>query len=77
MDIKEFVMKEVANAFGVEKDTLTLETSLLEDLKGKSVNYFPLMNALEEEYDLELDYQPFRSQCITIGDIVNMVEEEA
>lgn len=77
MEIKEFVLEAVAKAFGVDVSSLDETTNFLKDLNAKSVNYFPLMNELEEEYDLELQYQEFRTNCPTIGDVIKMVEEEA
>ena len=77
MTINDFVFKVVAQAFGKEISELNAETRLLEDLDAKSVNYFPFMNALEEEYDLDLEYQTVRTECKTVGDIVSMVEREA
>ena len=76
MEVKEFVFEVVAKAFGKDISELSEETRLLEDLDAKSVNYFPFMNALEEEYDLDLEYQTVRTQCRTIADIISMVEKE-
>lgn len=76
MSVTDKVLETVAKAFGTDASALTLETSLLDDLRATSVNYFPIMSELEEEYDLDLQYQTFRSQCRTIGDIVRMVEAE-
>lgn len=76
MSVKEFVFDAVAKAFNVDVNELTEETNLLEDLKAKSVNYFPIMNALDEEYDLDIQYQAFRSNQKTIGDIIKYVESE-
>lgn len=77
MDIRTKVFQTVADAFGKSPEELKDDTRLIEDLDAKSVNYFPIMNALEEEYDLELQYQTFRSKCPTIKDIIKLVEEEA
>lgn len=75
METEEKVLEIVAKAFGKAPGELNKDTRLIEDLDAKSVNYFPIMNALEEEYDLELQYQSFRSQCPTIGDIIRLAEE--
>ncbi len=76
MSTKEFVMSTVAKAFGKDVSELSEDTNLLEDLDAKSTNYFPIMNALEEKYDLDIQYQAFRTNQRTIGDIIEMVESE-
>lgn len=76
MSVKEFVYETVAKAFGKTTDEINDGLNLLEDLQAKSVNYFPIMNALEEEYDLDLQYQTFRDECRSVGQIVEMVEAE-
>jgi acyl carrier protein len=75
--IHDTVFDIVAQAFGRPVAELTGSLNLLTDLDAKSAQYFPLMRALEEEYDLDLQYQDFRSRCRTIDDIVAFVEEEA
>ena len=69
-------MSTVAKAFGKDVSELSEDTNLLEDLDAKSTNYFPIMNALEEKYDLDIQYQAFRTNQRTIGDIIKMVESE-
>lgn len=76
MSVKEFVYQTVAESFKTDESKLSDDTNFLEDLKASSINYFPIINALEEEYDLDLQYQQFRSDCKTIGDVVAMVESE-
>lgn len=77
MEIRDFIFKSVAKAFGIDESEITMETNLLDDLHAKSVNFFPIMNELEDEYDLDLQYQTFRTECPTIKSIIEMVEEEA
>ena len=76
MSVRETVYEAVAEAFKLPQDQLKDEINLLDDLDAKSVNYFPVMNTLEEEYDLDIQYQAFRSNCRTIGDIIAFVESE-
>ncbi len=76
MLVKQRVFEIVAKAFKMDVGDLSEDTNLLSDLKAKSVNYFPIMNALSDEYDLDLQYQIFRKQCQTVGDIVRMIEKE-
>lgn len=75
-DIQDFVVRAVAKAFDKDVSEISLELNLLDDLDAKSVQYFPIMNALEDEYDLDLQYQKFRIECTTVGDIIKLVERE-
>ncbi|MHB8076396.1 acyl carrier protein [Desulfosporosinus fructosivorans] len=75
-DITTKVLTETAKAFQKDVSELSLDTNLLNDLDAKSFNYFPIIAALEDEYDLEFQYQEFRRKCKTIGDIIDLVLAE-
>ncbi|MCI1632698.1 MAG: acyl carrier protein [Liquorilactobacillus nagelii] len=75
-DVKTFVYETVAKSFGISVAEINDQLKLLADLDAKSTNYFPIINDLDDEYDLDLQYQEFRSRCNTVGDIVKLVEEE-
>ena len=76
-EIDSFVIKSLAGILKVEPDSLSLELNLLDDLNAKSVTYFPLIAKIEDEYDLEIDYQVFRTNCRTIGSITDFVIAES
>ena len=76
MSVHDKVYEAVAAAFDMKPEELSDSTNLLQDLNAKSVNYFPIMNELEEEYDLDIQYQEFRTNCPTVGSIVEFVESE-
>ena len=55
-------------------DTITLDTSLTEDLEADSLDAVEVIMALEDKYDIEIaeeDAENFK----TIADIVNYIEE--
>ncbi len=66
----------LAGQFGVEADTLTMETSLADDLNADSLDLAELMMSLEEEFDIgEIDEEA-AAGIRTVGDIVCLIGEE-
>ena len=62
----------IAEQLGLEPSELTLETSF-EQLDADSLDLFQVINALEEEYDVEFDNDKAES-IKTVGDAVNYVK---
>lgn len=59
--------------FGVEPETITLETSFEEDLGADSLDLVEMMMALEEEFDVgEIGEEAARS-IRTVGDVVDLI----
>lgn len=58
----------VAKSLGVEKDSLTAETSFKEDLGADSLDLFELVMALEEETGVEIPSEELEN-IKTIGDV--------
>ena len=57
-----------------DSDSLTMETSLKDDLDADSLDAVEVIMALEDKYDIEIaeeDAENFK----TIADIVNYIEE--
>ena len=78
MDRKELEAKVIELvAFSYKKDAseLTVETSFKEDLAGASVQMVALVSEIENELDATLMLAD-ASACATIGDLVDLVEEE-
>ncbi len=75
-DIINVVIQAAGRAFKKSPSSLTPETNLLNDLKAKSVNFFILMTELGSTYDIEFQYQEFRSKARTISDIVDLIESK-
>ena len=65
----EQIKKIVAENLNVEEDAITLESSFKEDLKADSLDLFQIVNALEEEYDIEFDNDE-AEQIKTVGDAI-------
>ena len=68
----EFVLNAAKKVF-MEED-ITAETRFTEDLNAKSISIAQLMNALEDEYDVEVPYMEFKRRR-TIGEAAAYIEE--
>lgn len=78
MDRKELetqVLNMVAASYKQETANLSMETLFKEDLGGASVQMVALVAEIENELDVELMLAD-ASGCATIGDLVNLIEEE-
>ncbi|MEC9485085.1 MAG: acyl carrier protein [Candidatus Izemoplasma sp.] len=63
----------IANELGVDKDEVTLEANLTEDLGADSLDAVELIMALEDEFDLEISDEKAQS-LTTVQSIVDYIE---
>lgn len=71
--ILEKVAEIIAKELSAKKDTITMETRLVEDLGADSLDAVEIMFALEEEFGIEIDDDA--AQTIkTVGDLVTYIE---
>lgn len=78
MDRKELeakVLEMVAASYKKDVAALSMETSFKDDLGGASVQMVALVSEIENELDACIMLAD-ASACATIGDLVNLVEEE-
>lgn len=70
------VKARVGHQLGVEEDTITRESSFVEDLGADSLDVVELVMALEEEFGVEIpDDQA--EKIVTVGDAVKYIEAHA
>lgn len=69
----EQVNEIVADALGVEVDSLTEETSFKEDLNADSLDLFEMVMTFEEEFGKEIPTEDFE-KITTIGAVVKYLE---
>ena len=69
------VLDMVAMAYKKDVVTLSETTSFKEDLSGASVQMVALVFEIENELDVALMLAD-ASACTTIGDLINLIEEE-
>jgi acyl carrier protein len=78
MDRKELekkVIEMVATSYKRDPSELSVNTSFKEDLGGASIQMVALVSEIENELDAALMIAD-ASACKTIGDLVDLVEEE-
>lgn len=70
----EKIKKILADQFDVEEDSITLETSIQEDLGADSLDVVDLIMSLEDEFEFEVPDHEIES-IKTVGSLVKFVEE--
>ena len=76
MEEFERVKSVIADQLGVDEDTITMESSFVDDLGADSLDIVELIMGLEGEFDIEIpDDQA--EKISTVGDAVNYIKENA
>lgn len=70
----ETVRDIIAKELGLDKNSVTLESRLTEDLGADSLDAVEIIMALEEKIGKEIDDSNFQD-IKTVGDIVRCLEE--
>ncbi len=74
-ELEAKILEMVAAAYKQDLADLSVETSFKDDLKGASVQMVALVSEIENELDATIMLAD-ASACTTIGDLVDLVEEE-
>lgn len=64
----------IAEQFNVDEDSITMETSFVDDLNADSVDLVDLSMALEEEFEIEELSEDEVSNISTVGDLVRFLQ---
>ena len=64
----------LAEQFTVDPETITYETSFIDDLNADSLDLLELSMALEEEFDVSMP-EDAESRLLTVEDVVNFISE--
>lgn len=73
--IFERVKEVIAEQLGIEDiDTITMETTFIDDLSADSLDIVELIMALEEEFDMEIP-EAEAEKIVTVGDVVDYIEK--
>ena len=73
-EIIEKVTEIIVNQLGVEKDAVTLDANVVDDLGADSLDVVELIMALEEAFDLEISDEEAEN-IRTVSDIVDHLEK--
>ena len=72
----EKVKEIIAAQLNVDADKITLDTSLVEDLKADSLDVVEMIMDLEREYDIEIPDEDL-PKVTTVREIVEYIEAHA
>ena len=70
--LKELVVDQL----GVEEDEVTMEASMQDDLGADSLDLVDLVMSVEEEFGVKVADEDLEN-IMTVGDIVNYIEDRA
>ena len=74
-ELEQQIFEMIAQIYNKDVEELTTETSFKEDLGGASVLMVGLVSEIENELDVMVQLQD-AAGCDTIGDLIDVVEEE-
>ena len=74
--IFEKLSELIADQFGIDADTITMDTSFFDDLNADSVDIVDLSMALEEEFGVEELDESEMSSITTVGDLVRFLQNK-
>lgn len=70
------VVEIISDQLGIDKDNITSETNLVDDLGADSLDIVSLIMAMEEEFGLEFPEDEADS-FQTVGDVVEYISNNA
>ena len=74
-ELEQQIFEMIAQIYNKDVEELTTETSFKEELGGASVLMVGLVSEIENELDVMVQLQD-AAGCDTIGDLIDVVEEE-
>ena len=70
----ETVRSITAEVMHIDPDTITADTTFVDDLGADSLDIFQIIMGIEEEYDMELE-DDVAEQIQTVGDAARAIRE--
>lgn len=74
--IFERLQEIIAEQFSVDENTITMDTSLADDLGADSLDIVELTMALEEEFDISETEEEQLAALMTVGDIFRFISSQ-
>ena len=65
----------IAEVLNIDADSITEDTTFVDDLGADSLDIFQIIMGIEEEYDIELDNESVE-QIQTVGDAVEAIRKK-
>ena len=73
--ILERVKEVISEQLGIENvETITMDTTFIDDLGADSLDIVELIMALEEEFDMEIP-EAEAEKIISVGDVVEYIQK--
>lgn len=71
--VKEAAYQAIADAFMIDVSEVERnpDRRLREDMGASSMQYFPLIAALEDKFDIELDFHGFQNEARTFAQVAD------
>ena len=69
----EKIQKIISEVLGVDEDTITMETTFVDDLGADSLDVFQIIMALEEGFDIEIANEE-AEKIVTVSDAVEQIK---
>lgn len=69
----EKIREIIATQFDVEEDTVTMETTVADDLGADSLDVVEVLMSIEDEFDVEIPDEAIE-EIKSVGDLVNYIE---
>ena len=69
----EKIQKIIREVLGVDEDSITMETTFVDDLGADSLDVFQIIMALEEEFDIEIANED-AEKIVTVSDAVEQIK---
>ena len=67
------IKKIISSKTGINKDTITLESAITDDLSLDSIEIFEILSEIEDEFSIEVEEEAYDS-IKTVQDLVSYVE---
>ena len=71
--IFEKIKKIISSKTGINKDTITLESAITDDLTLDSIEIFEILSEIEDEFSIEVEEDAYDS-IKSVQDLVSYVE---
>ena len=69
----EKIQKIISEVLGVDEDSVTMETTFVDDLGADSLDVFQIIMGIEEEFDIEIATEE-AEKIVTVGDAVEQIK---
>ena len=69
----EKIQKIISEVLGVDEESITMETTFVDDLGADSLDVFQIIMALEEEFDIEIANEE-AEKIVTVSDAVDQIK---